>query len=192
MNFVSAWQFAYSAYWNSVFLGHKWDFSLNGVAPLAINNSAGTWKDAGRWGGIWQNTCSKLTKTSVRLLCTTVSNSCENLRFLRVFCVVWEQHDRCLGSWKTFARSWSPARHGPAKVARVHWTHHQREGRYANLLEQTRAGRDPFGRRRYLQDVLPWVGCNRRLSTRMEDTAAYIAPTIWSRRVSGSEWWPRG
>lgn len=124
MNSVSAWQFAYSAYWNSVFLGHKWDFSLNGVAPLVINNSAGTWKDAGRWGGIWQNTCSKLTKTSVRLLFTTVSNSCKNPRFLRVFCVVWEQHDRCLGSWKTFARSWSPARHGPAKVARVHWTHH--------------------------------------------------------------------
>lgn len=105
MNFVSAWQFAYSAYRNSVFLGHKWDFSLNGVAPLTINNCAGTWKDAGRWGGIWQNTCSKLTKTSVQLLFTTVSNSCKNLRFLRVFCVVGEQHDRCLGSWKTFARS---------------------------------------------------------------------------------------
>lgn len=45
-------------------------------------------EDAGLWGGIWQNTCSKLTKTSVQLLFTAASNSCKNVRFLRVFCVV--------------------------------------------------------------------------------------------------------
>lgn len=39
-------------------------------------------------GGIWQNTCSKLTKTIVQLLFTTASNSCKNSRLfflLRVY-----------------------------------------------------------------------------------------------------------
>ena len=73
--------------------------------------------------GIWQNTCSKLTKTTVQLLFTKASNSCKNLRLFYA-CVlfgvgtaaVWEvgkvsrEHEVRLGS----------ARPGPAQVARVH------------------------------------------------------------------------
>lgn len=84
-------------------------------------------------GGIWQNTCSKLTKTTVQLLFTKVSNSCKNLRLFYA-CVlfgvgtaaVWEVGT---GKFRENVKSGS-ARPGPAQVARVHWTHHhsEREG----------------------------------------------------------------